>query len=94
MILKAAQNQLKEFIVSAEQPHLLVKKYGSSLIIYSLDVQKHVQKHARMTHLGVDQWGLSFPRYTGRWEKTPFQGSILELWEIILKNFPFLLIQH
>lgn len=91
MKIEAAKTQLEELIEGARWPHLLVKKRGVSLTIHSL---RDTQKHARMTHLGADQWGLSLPHHTGRWEKTPFQGSLLELWRTLLDNFPFLLDQH
>lgn len=33
----------------------------------------------RLTHLGGTKYGLSVRRHTGRWEKTPFSGSLTEL---------------
>ena len=31
---------------------------------------------ARVTPLGANQYGLSFHRHTGRWEKMPFVGEL------------------
>ena len=33
----------------------------------------------RLTHLHRSTWGLSVKRHTGRWERTPFAGTIDEL---------------
>ncbi len=30
-----------------------------------------------------NQWGLSVRRHTGRWEKTPFTGTLEELSDVI-----------
>ena len=37
----------------------------------------------RLTHLGGSRWGLSVRRHTGRWEQTPFTGTVTELSEVI-----------
>ena len=49
------------------------------------------QKHAKLSHLGLDIWNLSFPKHTGRWEKTPFSGTSEELVETLVSNFSFYL---
>lgn len=73
--------------------HLRVKKYGATLIIYSGPGDDE-QKHARLTHIGGTTWGLSFPLHTGRWEKTPFTGTISEQLDTLTTNFPFYLEHH
>ena len=70
--------------------HLKVKKYGDSLILFSQS-EKHKENHARLTSLGSNQWGLSLPRHTGGWEKTPFTDTIDELMNTLLENFYFYL---
>jgi hypothetical protein len=73
--------------------HLQVKKYGSSLILHS-GTGRDDQKHARLTHLSGAQWGLSFPLHTGRWDKTPFTGTLAELLDLLVTDFPFFLEHH
>jgi hypothetical protein len=36
-------------------------------------------ERVRLTHLGGTKYGLSVLRHTGRWQKTPFSGSLAEL---------------
>lgn len=66
--------------------HLCVKKRGDSLIIYS-GASKDAQNHARLTYLGEDDWGLSFPKHTGRWERTPFTGTMDNILNTLICNF-------
>lgn len=37
----------------------------------------------RLTHLGGEHFGMSVLRHTGKWERTPFEGSIGEVVEIV-----------
>lgn len=37
----------------------------------------------KLTHLGADTYGLSVLRHTGRWQKTPFSGSLEETFKTI-----------
>lgn len=70
--------------------HLRVKKRGDSLTILSGD-GADPNFHARITHLGRGEWGLSLPHPTGRWEKTPFRGPMNEVIETVVTNLPFYL---
>lgn len=38
----------------------------------------------RLTRLGRHNWGLSVKRHNGRWERTPFSGSLQEMVSAIL----------
>lgn len=70
--------------------HLRVKKLGGSITICSADGTDE-EKHARLTQLGRATWGLSFPHHTGRWERTPFVGSMQELVATLVRDFSFYL---
>lgn len=37
----------------------------------------------RLTQLDASSYGLSVKRHTGRWERTPFSGSMEEMVEVI-----------
>lgn len=37
----------------------------------------------RLIHLAGDSFGLSVKRHTGRWEKTPFSGTLEQLVEVM-----------
>lgn len=38
----------------------------------------------RLTRIGASRHGLSVKRHTGRWERTPFSGTLNEMFETIL----------
>jgi hypothetical protein len=82
---------LEDILAGHEQlGHLRVKRRGDSLAIYSGEAPDSVL-HARLTHLGRGQWGLSLPRHTGRWERTPFMDTMEEVMTTLIANFGFYL---
>jgi len=68
--------------------HLHVKKRGDSLTIASGDPPHN---HARITALERNLWGLSLPRHTGSWERTPFTGTMEEVIGTLTTDFRFYL---
>lgn len=40
----------------------------------------------RLTHLGGGQFGVSVYRHTGKWERTPFRGTIDENVAVIVET--------
>ena len=45
----------------------------------------------RLTRLSASKYGLSVKRHNGRWERTPFSGTITEVFEAILSFMQHLL---
>jgi len=83
--------ELEELLARHEQlGHLRVKKRGDSLTIYSGEaLDPHLR--ARLTHLGRGDWGLSLPRHTGRWERTPFMGTMEKVVATLISDLGFYL---
>ena len=81
-----------EGLLSCEEglDHLCAKKRGDFITIFSGDGTNE-QKHARLTRLDRAIWGLSFPHHAGRWEQTPFVGSMQELVATLVRDFSFYL---
>ena len=72
----------------SELDHLKVEERGQSLTIVSGSKTDRVP-HAKFTLIEGRTWGLSLPRHTGRWERTPFVGRIEELTETLLNELSF-----
>ena len=70
--------------------HLFAKKRGDSLTICSGE-RRSPYRHARLTALGGGVWGLSFPQHTGRWERTPFVGTMEDVTRTLITQFGFYL---
>lgn len=47
------------------------------------DGQLEPDDRVKLTHLGGETYGLSVRRHTGRWQKTPFTGSLEEIFQIV-----------
>ena len=76
MDLISACEQLQQAVRAAgEYAHVAVRVERGHLMVYAGD-QEPV---ARLTPLGQAQYGLSFYRHDGRWERMPFSGAISEL---------------
>jgi hypothetical protein len=67
---------------------MYVRTWGDHLIIgryeaFGPDGEMEADDRVRVTALNASSYGLSVRRHTGRWEKTPFTGSLEELTEVI-----------
>lgn len=88
-IPSSADEDLRQLLAGFDGlEHLQVKCRGKSLTLYSAGSEGTID-HARFTWLGGAMWGLSLPRHMGRWEKTPFMGSLEELMQILTQMLGF-----
>jgi hypothetical protein len=62
--------------------HLAVKCRGHSLTLCSEDAYGPT-RHAKLDWLGAELFGLSLPTRSGRWQRTPFTGSLDDLLQIL-----------
>jgi len=70
--------------------HLQVRERGKTVTIVTAMGSEDCP-HARFTALGAGAWGLSLPRHTGRWERTPITGSLQEVTATLIRDFGFYL---
>ena len=79
-------------LLEAQKPTagMSVRSHGDNLILgrdtLSGEDPRSTERddRLRLTKLGRDSWGLSVKRHNGRWERTPFSGSIQEMVSAIL----------
>jgi len=86
--MKTAHGELTKLVESNPvTAGLGVRRRGKILTlsrtVSTPDGSTEIDDRVRLTHLGASTFGLSVLRHTGTWEKTPFSGSITELFEII-----------
>lgn len=67
---------------------LYVRIYGKHLIMgreepWGPGGEIEKDDRVRLTRLNASNYGLSVRRHTGRWERTPFAGTMEEMVEII-----------
>ena len=68
---------------------MLVRVHGEHLVVGREcdemdDGEAIVDDRVRLTRLHHETWGLSVKRHTGRWERTPFTGTVRELVDVIV----------
>lgn len=70
--------------------HLNVLSRGTHLVLYSEEDGQKVSR-ARFTRIGERMYELGVADHRGRWETTPFTGTIQELFDLLVDQFGFLL---
>ena len=73
---------------------MYVRTRGDNLIMgrierFAPDREPEDDDRVRLTMLSRSSYGLSVKRHTGRWERTPFSGTMDEMVDVILS-----LMQH
>ena len=88
--MRVAESKLRGLLdVHEPTADLDVRVHGDHLIlgrpepIGSSD-QMENDDRVRLTRLSASTYGLSVKRHTGRWERTPFSGSMPEMVDTIL----------
>ena len=80
----------------ADTKDLDVRAHGANLIIARHEVFQRGapperDDRIRLTQLARDRFGLSVKLHTGRWEPTPFHGSLAEMVEVMRSVMPHML---
>jgi hypothetical protein len=70
--------------------HLRVRKHGELLVIESGPSDDPIA-HARLRRDTVQYWKLEIATHTGRWERTGMRGTIEQLLDILVTDFPWVL---
>ena len=78
------QNKLQE----RELYHLSVDKRGANIVVYSSG-ENGKENRCRFTYIKTGLFVLNMANHSGRWEATPFEGSLDELLEMVIEQFPW-----
>jgi hypothetical protein len=87
--MQTAQSQLDQLLEAHEATAgMYVRIHGNHLIAgrkeaLGPDNKLEDDDRVRLTRLDNSTFGLSVKRHTGRWEKTPFSGSMKEMVDVI-----------
>ena len=73
--------------------HLRVDKRGANIVVYS-NGENGKENRCRFTYIKTGLFILSMANYSGRWEATPFEGSLDELVEMVIEQFPWTLTNY
>ena len=88
--MRIAESKLRG-LLDAHEPTagLSVRVHGDHLILgrhepVGPNGEMENDDRVRLTRLSASTYGLSVKRHTGRWERTPFSGSMAEMVDTIL----------
>jgi len=64
---------------------MCVRIHGDHLILARSDPgsQAEATDRVRLTRLSASRYGLSLKRHTGRWQRTPFSGTLREMVQVM-----------
>jgi hypothetical protein len=88
--MRTAESKLKGLLEAHERTAgLYVRVHGDHLILgrrEPLGPNGEMEKddRVRLTRLSASAYGLSVRRHTGRWERTPFSGSMEDMVDTIV----------
>ena len=88
--MRVARDELAKLLEKhALTAGMYVRVHGDHLILgrkesFSSDPEPVDDDRVRLTKLSSTGYGLSVKRHTGRWERTPFSGTMTEMVNAIL----------
>ena len=88
--MHAAESRLRELLDRHEQTAgLYIRVHGDHLILGRQEPigpngERENDDRVRLTRFSASAYGLSVKRHTGRWERTPFSGTIEDMVDTIL----------
>jgi hypothetical protein len=81
---------VKSFLKTARLTHLRCRRRADTVVIESGPTGDSVP-HIRLRKLGARIWATEAATHTGRWERMPLRGPIVENLQAIADTFPWLL---
>jgi len=86
--IKRSTEQLKEMLAAHEVTSgLLLRVRGKQITLVreepGPDGAPEDEPCVRLTHLGQGSFGISVLRHTGRWERTPFSGTVDDVVQVL-----------
>lgn len=91
VFLQAAGSAAERALHEQDLTHLHVRAWGKHLIIYSGEPGEW-ENRARLPQLRSDRYRLDMAGRGGRWETTPYIGTLSELLATLTNDFGFVLV--
>lgn len=91
VFVQAACSRAERILHERGLGHLSVRAYGKHLIIHS-GAPGDGENRARLTLLRADHYRLDIADHRGRWEQTPYVGTLTDLLTRLMGEFGFVLV--
>ena len=98
--MEAARAKLQELLDQHKlTERMYVRVHGDHLIAgreepAGPNSQLEREDRVRFTQLGASTYGLSVKRHTGRWERTPFSGTMKQMVDTVLSFMQHLVVAY
>ena len=86
-----AVQELMDFLHQKGFGHLKVLVRGQHFVIYSTGSEGDKFNRVRLSHISSVEYQLGIANHMGRWEATPFTGTLSELMQLLTEQFGFVL---
>jgi hypothetical protein len=70
--------------------HLSVRIHGKNLVIYSEEEGEKINR-ARLTRINSQTYQIGIADHRGKWERTPFLGTLSEMLTMLTEQISFAL---
>jgi hypothetical protein len=87
---KRDADALEAFLHQQGLKHLHVSRRADLLTIESAPTDDPIQ-HARFRRVTAQRWRLEMSTRPKRWETTPFMGVLVEVQQVLVDSFPWML---
>lgn len=91
LINELAVQELMDFLHQNGFGHLKVLVRGQHLVIYSTGPEGDRFNRVRLSRISSVKYQLGIANHMGRWEVTPFTGTLPELMQLLTEQFGFVL---
>lgn len=90
VFMGAAQSTIESKLHEKGYLHLKVRIHGKNLVIYSEDNDGKYNR-ARLTRHNAYTYQIGMADHRGKWERTPFVGTLSEMIDVLTQQFSFVL---
>lgn len=90
IFLKSDQTDIETELNKKGFTHLRVRIHGKNLVIYSEEEGEKINR-ARLTQINSQTYQIGMADYRGKWEHTPFSGTLLDMLTMLTEQFSFVL---
>lgn len=90
IFLESTRDRIKGKLEQMGLKHLQVAARGRNVVIYS-EFGGNKENRCRFTKLSGATYELGMADHNCKWEPTPFEGTVDELLEMVLKEFEWVL---
>ena len=73
--------------------HLSVTVRRNNIVVYS-EYEKQKENRCRFTQVRTNSYTMDMANHRGKWEATPFEGSLEELLQMVIEQFPWVLTDY